>query len=403
MEKFRKKDFKSTKGITLIALVVTIIILLILAGISIAMLMGNNGVLTQGKRAKEETLVGQEKEQVEMAYVSAAINKLGENVTANELQTELDKVASTEVSTNSDGTLNVIFINTKNNYNVNKGKVEKVERTSTIAMFDTGINTATKIRKLALGGNISIYDTYVNVSVNAIKKYDNTPDLSSMTDDNIVSWTEGYTAYEQNPNAYSEIIPKGTKLCPIYMWFEESGETEIRDIWGNLGITSINNEQTIETNTGTIYWWSESDDVYLNPDSSKMFVGLPYLEDINGLCSLRTNYTSNMSMIFCVISNNQKLKNFDSLSNWNTGNVTNMEYAFAGYKNLESIEGLKDWNTSKVTNMHGMFGGDYDVGGSTIKYTTPLKKWDVSNVVDMGYLFFGTRSIRFGTNVKLGC
>ena len=47
MEKFRKKIFKSTKGITLIALVVTIIILLILAGVSIAMLTGNNGVLTQ--------------------------------------------------------------------------------------------------------------------------------------------------------------------------------------------------------------------------------------------------------------------------------------------------------------------------------------------------------------------
>ena len=46
--------FKKQKGITLIALVVTIIVLLILAGVSIAMLTGNNGILTQGKRAKEE-------------------------------------------------------------------------------------------------------------------------------------------------------------------------------------------------------------------------------------------------------------------------------------------------------------------------------------------------------------
>ena len=43
------------KGITLIALVITIIILLILAGVSIAMLTGENGILSQAKKAKEET------------------------------------------------------------------------------------------------------------------------------------------------------------------------------------------------------------------------------------------------------------------------------------------------------------------------------------------------------------
>ena len=45
---------KNNKGITLIALVVTIIVLLILAGVSIAMLTGDNGILTQGKNAKTD-------------------------------------------------------------------------------------------------------------------------------------------------------------------------------------------------------------------------------------------------------------------------------------------------------------------------------------------------------------
>ena len=43
------------KGITLIALVVTIVVLLILAGISIAMLTGENGVISQARNAKEAT------------------------------------------------------------------------------------------------------------------------------------------------------------------------------------------------------------------------------------------------------------------------------------------------------------------------------------------------------------
>ena len=45
----------ASKGITLIALVITIIVLLILAGISIAMLTGENGILTKADEAKRET------------------------------------------------------------------------------------------------------------------------------------------------------------------------------------------------------------------------------------------------------------------------------------------------------------------------------------------------------------
>ena len=43
------------KGITLIALVITIIVLLILAGVTIAALSGDNGILTRAKEAKQKT------------------------------------------------------------------------------------------------------------------------------------------------------------------------------------------------------------------------------------------------------------------------------------------------------------------------------------------------------------
>ena len=51
MEKFIKK----TKGITLIALVVTIVVLLILAGVSINMVLGQNGIVTKAKEARDKT------------------------------------------------------------------------------------------------------------------------------------------------------------------------------------------------------------------------------------------------------------------------------------------------------------------------------------------------------------
>ena len=51
---------KENEGITLIALVITIIVLLILAGITIATLTGDNGILTKTNEAKEQTEIGKE-------------------------------------------------------------------------------------------------------------------------------------------------------------------------------------------------------------------------------------------------------------------------------------------------------------------------------------------------------
>ena len=57
------------RGITLIALVVTIIVLLILAGITIALVFGQNGVIKKAQDSKEETATGEMREKLEMAKV----------------------------------------------------------------------------------------------------------------------------------------------------------------------------------------------------------------------------------------------------------------------------------------------------------------------------------------------
>ena len=65
----RKNTFKQMSGITLIALVVTIVITLILAGISIAALTGENGLISNAIAAKDNTRGSQVKEQVERAVL----------------------------------------------------------------------------------------------------------------------------------------------------------------------------------------------------------------------------------------------------------------------------------------------------------------------------------------------
>lgn len=62
---------RESKGITLIALVITIIVLLILAGVTIATLTGDNGILTKATEAKEQTELADEKEKVELSATGA--------------------------------------------------------------------------------------------------------------------------------------------------------------------------------------------------------------------------------------------------------------------------------------------------------------------------------------------
>ena len=59
---------KKEKGITLVALVITIIVLLILAGVTIAMVVGDNGILTRSKQSKFNTQVAELDEKVGMNY-----------------------------------------------------------------------------------------------------------------------------------------------------------------------------------------------------------------------------------------------------------------------------------------------------------------------------------------------
>lgn len=78
-------------GITLIALVVTIIILLILAGITVGAITGDNGIIGNAGKAKEETEITNEKEIIEKATVQAMENNKYGNIEENELQEQLDK------------------------------------------------------------------------------------------------------------------------------------------------------------------------------------------------------------------------------------------------------------------------------------------------------------------------
>ena len=63
----KKTNLRKNRGITLIALVITIIVLLILAGVAISMLSGENGILRKAAEAKTKTEEGQKQEETALA------------------------------------------------------------------------------------------------------------------------------------------------------------------------------------------------------------------------------------------------------------------------------------------------------------------------------------------------
>ena len=80
----------NNKGITLIALVITIIVLLILAGVSIAMLTGQNGILTQASNAKSDTAKAEIAEKVNLAIQAKYAENLKATGTTTTALTESD-------------------------------------------------------------------------------------------------------------------------------------------------------------------------------------------------------------------------------------------------------------------------------------------------------------------------
>ena len=109
----QKKLNRKERGITLIALVITIIVLLILAGVAISMLSGENGILKQAASAKTRTEEKTEFERVQLAVLSA--------LTAGRGEVDLTKPSDKENSI--DKAINDEFVNDIKKPTYEEGKI----------------------------------------------------------------------------------------------------------------------------------------------------------------------------------------------------------------------------------------------------------------------------------------
>ena len=127
----QKRMQKNSKGITLIALVITIIVLLILAGVTIATLTGDNGILNQAGKAKDKTT---EAESIERVQVEVAGSYgLDGTIDKDQLNKNLGNIAGLKIGESNFGGENI---------------VKELPATVTLNGYDIGIDANGGVEKI---------------------------------------------------------------------------------------------------------------------------------------------------------------------------------------------------------------------------------------------------------------
>ena len=156
---------KNARGITLIALVITIIVLLILAGVTINALSGENGIITKSKEAKIKTEKSKTIEKINLAILTAMTKGNGDIDNAT-LREELEKEGLT--------------VKTEGNnlpWDVSDGKyIYRINEDYTVEEVE-GINLSKKEIKLASGENKTITATLTEGTTGKITWESSAPDI----------------------------------------------------------------------------------------------------------------------------------------------------------------------------------------------------------------------------------
>ena len=216
---------------------------------------------------------------------------------------------------------------------------------------------------------------------------------------------------------YSDIVPseyqtennrvsETTSEKPIYMWFD--------------------------SDTKTIYYGSEADEIYLGKDASYFFNAMPAVTEIenhfktdnclnmtqmywgdhelamNDVSKFNTSNVNSMASMFgenwvmpsydvknwdvknvktfsYLFNENKKITSLD-LSTWDTSSATNMRNMFSNTRSLTSLD-VSSFDTSKVTDMQAMF------NDSVLIETLDLSNFDTRNVTNFSRMFKNTQSL----------
>lgn len=320
------KNAMNMRGVTLIALIITIIVLLILAGISIASLTGENGILNKSKTAKEETKKADYQETLQLIKLELTPDKTLENWNTEQYMEFYEyEIRNNEIFTDAK--------EIKKIFNDEELIIQIITKEEWVYRI-----TESNIEYLGLKSQV-LPSIYVALVGNTLCFFDNEEDAkNSVTDTEYFYGYIGESDYFRDSNSNDITTP----------WFKH------KDL-----ITQVDFIDKIEPRNMMCY-----------------FGGLSSLTTINHIENLKTHQTTNMQDLFYKCSSLSEL----DLSFFDTTNITDMRCMFYDCKNINNLD-LSSFNTSNVVDMSYMFYHCNKLNNIN------LQNWDTRNVRNMTEMF----------------
>ena len=222
-----KQKFKNTqKGITLVALVITIIVLLILAMVSIRIVM-DEGLISKVKDATAQHTIAAEKEAITTGYAAyqmALANK--ENVTKPTIEEEATVTPKGE-------DWSVTFTKTNNEYELKKdGTITLTKQgngsTTTVGWTDNGNDTFTKGDVTLKVGDIVNYDEGTGYSTTVTASKSGYTDVQTYTTENL-----GWRVLGINTKGEIELISDNPTSSNLWL-YGETGYLNAEEVLNNM-------------------------------------------------------------------------------------------------------------------------------------------------------------------------
>ncbi len=364
---------KTNKGITLIALVITIIVLLILAGVTIATLTGDNGILTKATAAKEETRAAEVEERVNLwkSEKEASNYTNGTVKEDDELLEEMKK----------DG---IVF----------EEEIDRENKTITIGQRVINYGTEESLTNIY----VALYNDGTLVFSNK-NDFEESKILENGNFGNIKDEHYELEITEEGPNMeklppWLKLMIEGTTISGIDFASEiVPNNDNIGNIFIGLDVTEIGNIENLNTSNVTkmsnVFAFCQGSDIDFGKldlsnvtDMSNMFWNSS-ITNVN-LSGLDLSNVTDMSNMF----SNSSITNVD-LSGLDLSNVTDMSEMFS-YSSITNVD-LSGSDLSSVTDMSNMFNNSKVV-------SVDFSNSDTSNVTDMTNMFYACSRL---TNVNL--
>ena len=434
------KRLKNAKGITVIALIITVIILLILAGISLNLVIGENGIIEKSKLAgRISTIEGiRESLQMEVARsydddATLDVQKLKNNIMEDYPEAKIIGnefpiiVIIKEYAYEIDENGKVEYIG-KENELISKTKIEASPTENTTPELVQKVNVTVKTKIAMENDDITLVYAWSN-------------NENTKPEDN--KYIKAQLAGDAK-NKTAQIASNDTEEGNYYLWIKAIiGEKEVEKKYGPYAIkdhttltscadendsssvflkgtitrnqiesvtigTSLEGHTVSEENCWDVSsdksekylaWYEDKDSdgyyevtiageggIVANSNSSNLFRYVGYNGDdttvFYGLENLNTELVTDISNMFNCCKNATSI----DVRSFNTKNVTNMESLFYNCQNVTSLY-IDNLYTNNVISMAHMFGKCQNI------VNLDLNSFNTSNVTNMLSMFYGCSSL----------